>query len=230
MFTIGSLLIILALTLLLYQRYALQKEKLFSNISSLIENDTSGKSDVDDNSAQVDINTGYIDNDDVDHGNDDVIITDKDINDSKSDKKEKEYIGYLEIPKINLKYGFVSMNSYYNNVNRNIQVLTISDYPDVTNGNLIIAGHSGNSEVSYFALLFRLSVGDKANVIYKGKTYTYKITSIYKEKKDGAVNIKRDVNKTTLTLITCSYKDRQNQTIYIAELESVKNGGTKWIM
>lgn len=141
--------------------------------------------------------------------------------DKKEEKKEQyyeEYIGVLEISKINFYKGFYNKNSSLNNVDYNLYVLPESSYPDVVNGNLMIAGHSGNYNNSYFANLYKLNVGDTAKVTYKGKKYTYKITDIYYEKKTGTVRILRDKNKTTLTLITCTKDDEAHQTIYIAEL------------
>lgn len=141
--------------------------------------------------------------------------------DKKEEKKEQyyeEYIGVLEISKINFYKGFYNKNSGLNNVDYNLYVLPESSYPDVVNGNLMIAGHSGNYNNSYFANLYKLNVGDMAKVTYKGKKYTYKITDIYYEKKTGTVRILRDKNKTTLTLITCTKDDEAHQTIYIAEL------------
>lgn len=148
-------------------------------------------------------------------------IEEEKVIDKKEEKKEQyyeEYIGVLEISKINFYKGFYNKNSGLNNVDYNLYVLPESSYPDVVNGNLMIAGHSGNYNNSYFANLYKLNVGDTAKVTYKGKKYTYKITDIYYEKKTGTVRILRDNNKTTLTLITCTKDDEAHQTIYIAEL------------
>lgn len=130
----------------------------------------------------------------------------------------EEYLGIIDISKINLYKGFYNKDSNLNNVKFNLYVLPESNYPDIKGGNLIIAGHSGNYNNSYFANLYKLNVGDTAKVTYKGKKYTYKITDIYYEKKTGTVRILRDKNKTTLTLITCTKDDEAHQTIYIAEL------------
>ena len=35
-------------------------------------------------------------------------------------------------------------------ISKNIQILKESDMPNVTNGNLLLAGHNGNSKVSFF--------------------------------------------------------------------------------
>lgn len=130
----------------------------------------------------------------------------------------EEYLGILDIPKINFYKGFYSKTSSLNNVQFNLFVLKESDYPDVVNGNLIIAGHSGNYSNSYFNDLYKLSIDDTVTVHYQGKDYIYKITKIYNEKKTGTVRILRNRNKTSLTLITCTNGDNYHQTIYIAEL------------
>lgn len=129
-----------------------------------------------------------------------------------------DYIAYLEVPKINLKQGLVSMNSRYNNVDQNIQIIKSSSYPDVKNGNLILAAHSGTSYISYFKNLYKLEKGDSAFVTYKNKEYSYKIENIYTALKNGNLPIYRDMSKTTLTLITCTKDDDTTQTIYIGYL------------
>ena len=128
------------------------------------------------------------------------------------------YIGYLNIPKINLNQGLVDINSKENNVDKNIQIIKPSDYPDITNGNLILASHSGSSSISYFKHLYQLVVGDTVNVNYKGYKYTYQIVNIYNTPKNGTVPIYRNTQKTTITLITCTKNSNTLQTVYIGEL------------
>ena len=124
------------------------------------------------------------------------------------EKVENEYLGVLEIDKINLSQGFYDKDNKDNNVSKNVTFLE--------------PAHSGTSHIAYFKHLYQLNVGDRARVIYKGKTYTYKIENIYYEEKDGEVTIYRDTNKSTLTMITCTKNDDTKQTIYIAYLESVR--------
>ncbi len=134
----------------------------------------------------------------------------------------EKYKGYLSIPKINLKKGFFAMESAQNNVEKNIFVVSGSSYPDVENGNLIIAGHSGTGWKAFFNDLHKLGEGDEAIVSYNDKNYVYKITKIYKQNKTGTIAIYRNYDKTTLTLITCTNYDSKTQTIYIAELVEVR--------
>lgn len=137
----------------------------------------------------------------------------------KADSNYKtDYFGYIHIPKINLNQGLVPLNSKYNNVNMNIQTINPSDYPDVENGNLILAAHSGSSGISYFKNLYQLAVNDEVDILYNNEKYIYSVVNIYTVPKNGEVAIYRNENKTTLTLITCTKNDDTTQTVYITEL------------
>ena len=146
------------------------------------------------------------------------VNTDEEETKTKNYQDIESYIGYLEIPKIKFKRGFYNITSKLNTVEANIEIIKGSDMPDVTNGNLIIAGHSGTGWKAFFKDLYKLEAGDEAIVTYAGVNYKYKITNIYKERNTGTVSIKRNYDKTTLTLITCTKDDSSTQTIYIAEL------------
>ena len=146
------------------------------------------------------------------------VTTDEEETKTQNYQDIESYIGYLEIPKIKFKRGFYNINSSLNTVEANIEIIKGSEMPNVTNGNLIIAGHSGTGWKAFFKDLYKLEVGDEAIVTYAGVNYKYKITNIYKEKNTGTVTIKRNYDKTTLTLITCTKDDSSTQTIYIAEL------------
>lgn len=136
------------------------------------------------------------------------------------DKNENKsiYIGYLNIPDINLRKGFTEKESKYNTVSKNIEILSASDYPDKENGNVIFAAHSGNSSVSYFKKLHLINKGAQVYIEYNGVTYTYKITDIYTVAKTGKAEIKRKKGVSSITLITCTKNDSSTQTIYIGEL------------
>lgn len=140
-------------------------------------------------------------------------------NPEKARKKiNYNYIGVLEIPQINLKQGFVDINSKYNNVDYNITIIQTSTYPDVEQGNFILASHSGNSYISYFKNLYKLNEGDQAYIYYNNIKYTYHIVKIYNVEKTGKVAIYRNSSATCLTLITCTKDSDHEQTVYILEL------------
>jgi len=148
---------------------------------------------------------------------------DEEINIPEEENEQQEmqynYIGMLEIPKINLKRGFLDLNSRYNQVNYNITVINGSTFPNERNNNLIMAAHSGVCSVCFFDKLFNLSKGDKAYINYKNVKYTYSLVNTYEVEKDGTVPIYRDYSKSVLTLITCTRYSNTKQTVFIFELE-----------
>lgn len=129
----------------------------------------------------------------------------------------ENYIAVLEIPKINLKKGLFSIGSDKNDVNRNIEIMSESDMPDVINGNFILAGHSGTSKISYFRNLNKLEKDDVAYIYYNGGRFLYKLVNSYEIQKTGEASISRNGKKTTLTLITCKH-NTDKQVVYIFEL------------
>lgn len=190
---------------------------IISGIPLLLSNYIKEKRDVvfsEMNLALSEVSINDIDNE-IEESNEEEI---EEVEEVKEEYTYEEYLGIIDIPKINLYKGFYSKTSNLNNVKFNLFVLKESDYPDVTNGNLIIAGHSGNYSNSYFANLYKLELEDTIIIHYNNKDYIYKITKIYNEEKTGTVRILRDRNKTSLTLITCTKDDKYHQTIYISEL------------
>ena len=138
------------------------------------------------------------------------------------DEVTNDYIGYLNIPKINLTKGFLDVRSTENDVEKNILVVAGSNYPDTDKGNFIIAGHSGTGWNSFFNDLYKLNQGDQVIISYQNKKYIYSIINIYTQPKTGKIAIYRDYDKTTLTLITCTNNDSTTQTIYIANLVDIQ--------
>lgn len=132
-------------------------------------------------------------------------------------KRNIEYIGILKIDKINLEKGLVNKTSSFNNVDINIQILKESNMPDVENGNVILAGHSGSGRTAYFRNLYKLEEKDLISIFYNGYEYKYKVVNIYDIDKTGTAHIVRNANKNTLTLITCRDKT-EKQIIIICEL------------
>ncbi len=203
---VGSLLLIISLILFHYEKILEIKDQIVNNIEAeKYKENTSFNNEV-----TVNIDVDYVD--------------------SNSDKPKQpttegspNYIGFLEIDKINLRQGLLPKESYYNNVNFHVQILPLADYPDVIGGNFILAGHSGSGSIAYFRNLYQLSLGDEAKVYYKSKLYRYKIVNIYKQAKDGALNVYRDATVSTLTLITCTKNDKKSQTVYILELVGVES-------
>ena len=140
-------------------------------------------------------------------------------NDNKN-SYNKDMVGVLEIPKIKLKKSLYSKESIYNNVDKNLEILSSSDMPDKKSGNVIIAGHSGVGSKAYFNDLVKLNINDEAYIYYNNSKYIYKLNKVYEIDKTGNADIIRNKNISTLTLITCKINSNK-QLIYIFYLESV---------
>ena len=202
---VGSLLLIIALVLFHYEKILEINNEIYNNIQSKIYQENKK------NNLIVNIDVDYITETDINIDNKDV-----------TNKPQVNYLAFLEIPKINLNQGILPKTSYYNNVNYHIQILDISDLPDVINGNMVLAAHSGSSNIAYFKNLYKLTKDDKAYIVYNNKKYSYQVVNIYNQVKKGSLNIYRDLTKTTLTLITCTKNDKNSQTVYILELTGVE--------
>ena len=215
---IGVVLVISALCLLLYDRFMLVKDEVFTEIEMKKEEEKNNNELIDD-----DIDDNTIDNTDNKDENKNSNSKSSSSNNKKSSgyKTNSRYLGYLTISKIGLKAGIPWKDSSMNNVDKGIYTLPVSNYPDIENGNLVLAAHSGNASISYFKNLWKLDIGDTANVSYNGKTYSYKIVNIYYVEKTGTVQITRNTKKTSLTLITCTKNDDTLQTVYILELYAI---------
>lgn len=129
------------------------------------------------------------------------------------------YIAVLEIPKISLKKGLVEINDTLNNVNKNIQILDETIFPNGENkSHIILAGHSGTARNAYFKNLNKLNIKDKIIFYYKDSKYTYEVYDIYEVKKTGEINL-RQTAKSNITLITC-VAGLNKQIVITAELIS----------
>jgi len=216
----GILLVVFAVGLLLYDRFKLVKDEVFTEIAMQQEEEKYNNEIKDDDIDDINSNVTEDDPDNKENNNNNGSSNNGGSSSKKSNGKGR-YLGYLTIPKINLRTGIPWKDSSLNNVDRGVYTLPISNYPDIPNGNLILAAHSGNASISYFKNLWKLKLGDVANVSYNGKTYSYKIVDIYYVEKTGTVQIKRNNQKTVLTLITCTKNSDTLQTVYILELYAV---------
>ena len=205
----GSLLVIFGISILSYNHIEKLKKEVFSKIQlSFIENNNI--EEVIDNIPNVE----ELKNDDVEQPKTTETTTDQ----PKKEIDYSKYLGVLEIPRISLKRGFYGTDSKYNNISYNVTVVGGSTMPDVNYGNLILMAHSGDAYISYFAFLYKLSIGNDAYVTYGSNKYRYKLVNIYNVPKNGTITISRNISKTTLTLITCTKNSDTEQTVYIFEM------------
>ena len=196
----GSLFIFVGAIALSWNYLARMRDEVYSDMKIAMTEEVS-------NVKEDEVRTGSLDNLDKKENDNNNYVVDY-----------SKYLGVLEIPRIGLKRGFYNVDSKYNSIEYNVTMVKGSTLPDVANGNLILIAHSGDAYISYFAYLWRLNVGDKAYVTYNGVKYEYELVNIYNTPKDGAVTIHRNMERTTLTMITCTKNDDSSQTVYIAEL------------
>lgn len=156
------------------------------------------------NDSKIKVNVVSIDNDNT--------INNEEVN---------NYLGVISIPKINLEQGFYGIDNPMNNVDKNIELISNSNMPDVENGTLILAAHSGNDRVSYFNKLYKLNIDDEIEIIYNKSKYLYKLIDIYEVEKTGSITLHNINNITSLVLVTCSNFNDNLQVVYISRLVNV---------
>ena len=138
-----------------------------------------------------------------------------------NNEEVNNYLGVISIPKINLEQGFYDIDNPMNNVDKNIELISNSNMPDVENGTLILAAHSGNDRVSYFNKLYKLNIDDEIEIIYNKSKYLYKLIDIYEVEKTGSITLHDINNITSLVLVTCSNFNDNLQVVYISRLVNV---------
>ena len=154
--------------------------------------------------------------------NDDVKTTTKSEEEKQEKHIEEDYLMVVEIPKINLRKGIYNINSKNNTVNKNIQIMKESDMPNKDKGMLVLAGHNGNSRVSYFDRLNELNKEDKVYIYYANNKYTYEISNMYEAEKNGTITVKKEREKTVIVLISCKKNTKDKQLVYIGNLINIE--------
>ena len=86
---------------------------------------------------------------------------------------DNDYLGYIDIPKINLKKNLFKINSKKNNIEYNVEVLKESIFPNENNSIIFLAAHSGNGDNAYFNDLKLLTEGDIVLLSYNNTIYYY---------------------------------------------------------
>ena len=124
-----------------------------------------------------------------------------------------DYIGILEIPKINLKRGYYEKGDSRNNIDSNI---TLIDHVD--NKDYIFAAHSGNDKIAYFNDIHLLEKGDTINLYQHNAKVSYIIYNKYLDNKNGKVSINKST-KQRIILITCNNNDSNNYLVIEAYIK-----------
>ena len=203
---IGSLLVFFGIIIISYGKLKVLKEVIYEDVrlSMFVTDNKSTKKKKKKTSNEVTPNTE---------------VLPSTTTQQKNVVQKYNYIGYLEIPKISFKRGFVEVGSKYNDIKYNITVSEVSNMPDVEGGNFIIYAHSGDAYISFFAYLYKLEINDYAYVYYNNQKYTYQLVKIQNVPKTGTVSLDRpNVNTKELTLITCTKDSDSEQTVYYFDI------------
>lgn len=113
-------------------------------------------------------------------------------------------IGYIEIPKINIKYPILEKETV-----ASLEQSVAVRYPDNPKlnepGNVVIAGHNYRNG-QFFSNLKNVSTGDKIKITdTKGQTLVYTIYEKYETTPEDVAYITRDTgDNTEITLVTCT--------------------------
>lgn len=126
------------------------------------------------------------------------------------------YIAVLEIPKIGLKRGLVMATKNFKSINYAVSIDNNSKFPDKI-GNFILYAHSGNSKMSYFDNIKKLTNNDVVKVYYENVWYTYQIFDKYEITKGTNLKIYNDSENKYITLVTCSQEDKSKQIILLGK-------------
>lgn len=129
-----------------------------------------------------------------------------------SNIKNKEIIGSIIIEKLNINMPLYDINNPKNNIEQNIQILKESILPPNKNSIVFLAAHSGDSNISYFNNLDELKQKDIIQLKINNKIYTYQIKNIYKQKKNGYINVNKEIED-QLILTTCDPNNNKYQLI-----------------
>lgn len=131
---------------------------------------------------------------------------------------EDTYDMILSIPQINLKKGIYWKEDKRNNIEENVTIHQQSNLPNQDNSNVILMAHSGTGKKAFFNDLIDLNQDSLIEFYYQRVKYVYKIDHYYSEKKIGTLSIKRDTSQKSITLITCSQRDKSKQLVYVGYL------------
>lgn len=121
-------------------------------------------------------------------------------------------IGNLIIEKINLNEPLFKIDSEENTVDKHLEILKESIYPNKEKSIIFIAAHSGIGKIAYFNRLDELTENDKIKLIINNETFVYEVKNVWEEKKNGYINVNKE-KEDQLVLTTCSPSKEKYQLI-----------------
>jgi LPXTG-site transpeptidase (sortase) family protein len=125
---------------------------------------------------------------------------------------DNEYLGYIYIPKINIKKNLFSIESNKNNIEYNVEILKETIFPDKDNSIVFLAAHSGSGNNAFFNDLKHLNNNDEIILSYKNTIYKYIVIDKKEVLKNGYITGNRQADD-EIVLTTCS--DSKNKQLII---------------
>lgn len=148
------------------------------------------------------------------------IVVKKPVNNNKEVKKisnNNKYWGFIEIPKLNIYYGFYSLSDSKNQIKNGIEVINGSSMPSSNGSNIVLVAHSGIGYNILFDRLDVLELNDKVNLYFNNMKYIYEVKKVLKKNKSDMLSTIKN-KKNTLILITCYKKEKEKNLIVYLEL------------
>ena len=133
------------------------------------------------------------------------------------------YFFIINIPKIDLYKEVYKYNNHNNNVNKGIYLVKDYDF-NTLNGSLILASHSGNSDISYFKNLNLLKKNDIVKIFINDRIVYYAVTDKYKINKTG--KFKYHDKNAYLYLITCDKNNNNKQIVVVGKIVKIMKKST----
>jgi len=134
-------------------------------------------------------------------------------------KIKNNYKAVIEVPSISLKTGVVMSDKLFSTMDRNVSIYPTSDMPDVNGGNFVLFAHSGNSRISYFKNIDKLTENDVIKIYYNKKEYKYKVFKKFQTDKKDDTPLYKMKDKTIITLFTCDKYDDNYRTVIVGVRE-----------
>lgn len=144
-------------------------------------------------------------------------INKKETKEIKTVKITNKYWGFIEIPKLNLYYGFYNLSDKNNEIKNGIEVMSGSEIPSETGSNIVLVAHSGIGYNILFDRLDVLNLEDEVNLYFNQIKYRYKVKKILKKDKKDVLSLIKSKNN-TLMLITCDKQEKEKNLIVYLEL------------
>lgn len=133
----------------------------------------------------------------------------------ETNKLNNYYLGYIEIPSLNIKRLIVKGTGKEILDKNLIGILKSSVNLDSEFGNIILAGHNTNN---VFQNLHKAKIGDKIKIVTLKDTYTYAVKDKQTIDESDMSFFKQVSNKKILTLVTCE-NNIKKRLIVVAELD-----------